>query len=86
MVRPDMPGSGQNALISLDPRLNALILLDPSLNYQDYDGWRDDFGLTDWGWENVLPYFIKVKIFRKLSKFHSTITQFGAYLALILVD
>jgi choline dehydrogenase len=26
---------------------------------EDYDGWRDDFGLTDWSYEKVLPYFIK---------------------------
>ncbi len=23
----------------------------------DYDGWADDFGLTDWRYENCLPYF-----------------------------
>ena len=23
----------------------------------DYDGWRDDFGLPGWGWNDLLPYF-----------------------------
>lgn len=26
---------------------------------QDYDAWRDEFGCTDWGYADVLPYFIK---------------------------
>lgn len=26
---------------------------------QDYDGWRDKFGCAGWGYEDVLPYFIK---------------------------
>jgi len=25
----------------------------------DYDGWRDDAGCTGWGWDEVLPYFIR---------------------------
>ena len=26
---------------------------------KDYDAWRDEHGLEDWGFENVLPYFRK---------------------------
>ena len=26
----------------------------------DYDGWAE-LGLTDWGWEDVLPYFVKLE-------------------------
>jgi choline dehydrogenase-like flavoprotein len=25
----------------------------------DYDGWRDDAGCTGWGWDDVLPYFVR---------------------------
>ncbi|MCB8971497.1 MAG: GMC family oxidoreductase N-terminal domain-containing protein [Solirubrobacterales bacterium] len=25
----------------------------------DYDGWRDDHGCEGWGWDDVLPYFIR---------------------------
>ncbi len=25
----------------------------------DYDGWRDDGGCSGWGWDEVLPYFIR---------------------------
>ena len=25
----------------------------------DYDGWRDDFGCAGWGWDDVLPYFVR---------------------------
>ena len=25
----------------------------------DYDGWRDDAGCEGWGWDEVLPYFIR---------------------------
>jgi choline dehydrogenase-like flavoprotein len=25
----------------------------------DYDGWRDDAGCTGWGWDDVLPYFLR---------------------------
>ena len=25
----------------------------------DYDGWRDDGGCEGWGWDDVLPYFIR---------------------------
>ena len=25
----------------------------------DYDGWRDDAGCAGWGWDEVLPYFIR---------------------------
>lgn len=26
---------------------------------QDYDEWRDEYGCSNWGYEDVLPYFIK---------------------------
>ena len=26
---------------------------------EDYDGWRDDHGCDGWGWDDVLPYFIR---------------------------
>src|SRR4029079_12644750 len=25
----------------------------------DYDGWRDDAGCEGWGWDEVLPYFVR---------------------------
>lgn len=25
----------------------------------DYDGWRDEAGCTGWGWDDVLPYFVR---------------------------
>ncbi|MEZ5155690.1 MAG: GMC family oxidoreductase N-terminal domain-containing protein [Solirubrobacterales bacterium] len=25
----------------------------------DYDGWRDDAGCAGWGWDDVLPYFVR---------------------------
>ena len=25
----------------------------------DYDGWRDDAGCEGWGWDDVLPYFLR---------------------------
>lgn len=28
-------------------------------NPEDFDGWRDDFGCTGWGYKDVLPYFIR---------------------------
>lgn len=27
----------------------------------DYNSWRDDYGADGWGWEDVLPYFIKAE-------------------------
>jgi choline dehydrogenase len=35
--------------------MNAMIYIRG--NGADYDGWRDDFGATGWGFEDVLPYF-----------------------------
>lgn len=35
--------------------MNAMIYIRG--NSADYDGWRDDFGATGWGFEDVLPYF-----------------------------
>lgn len=28
-------------------------------NRRDYDGWKKDFGLQGWGYDDVLPYFKK---------------------------
>jgi choline dehydrogenase len=35
--------------------MNAMIYIRG--NAADYDGWRDDFGATGWGHQDVLPYF-----------------------------
>jgi choline dehydrogenase len=35
--------------------MNAMIYIRG--NGADYDGWRDDFGATGWGFQDVLPYF-----------------------------
>lgn len=34
---------------------------------QDYNGWRDDFGCDGWGYDDVLPYFIKSENNERLS-------------------
>ncbi len=28
-------------------------------HHTDYDGWRDESGCSGWGWDDVLPYFIR---------------------------
>ena len=28
-------------------------------NYRDYNNWATTYGLTDWSWERVLPYFLR---------------------------
>ena len=33
-------------------------------NPRDFDGWRDQ-GLSDWGWQDVLPYFRKMETFEE---------------------
>jgi choline dehydrogenase len=35
-------------------------------NRLDYDGWRDDFHAVGWGYDDVLPYFMKSESHRRL--------------------
>lgn len=28
---------------------------------EDYDAWRDDFGCPRWGYDDLLPYFVKAE-------------------------
>ena len=37
--------------------MNAMIYIRG--NRADYDAWRDEYGATGWGYDDVLPYFIK---------------------------
>lgn len=37
--------------------MNAMIYIRG--NRADYDGWRDAFGATGWGYDDVLPYFVR---------------------------
>jgi choline dehydrogenase len=37
--------------------MNAMIYIRG--NRADYDGWRDGYGATGWGYDDVLPYFIR---------------------------
>ncbi|GLZ37656.1 GMC family oxidoreductase N-terminal domain-containing protein [Actinokineospora sp. NBRC 105648] len=39
--------------------MNAMIYIRG--NRADYDGWRDDFGAVGWGYDDVLPYFVKAE-------------------------
>lgn len=39
--------------------MNAMIYIRG--NKADYDGWRDEFGCQGWGFEDVLPYFIRAE-------------------------
>ncbi len=39
--------------------MNAMIYIRGNQN--DFDEWRDDFGCDGWGWDDVLPYFIKAE-------------------------
>ncbi|SOD71392.1 choline dehydrogenase [Jatrophihabitans sp. GAS493] len=39
--------------------MNAMIYIRG--NRADYDGWRDAHGATGWGYDDVLPYFIKAE-------------------------
>jgi choline dehydrogenase len=39
--------------------MNAMIYIRG--NPADYDAWRDKHGATGWGWDDVLPYFIKAE-------------------------
>jgi choline dehydrogenase len=39
--------------------MNAMIYIRG--NRADYDGWRDQYGATGWGFDDVLPYFVKAE-------------------------
>ncbi len=39
--------------------MNAMIYIRG--NRADYDGWRDGHGATGWGYDDVLPYFVKAE-------------------------
>jgi len=39
--------------------MNAMIYVRG--NRADYDGWRDGFGATGWGYDDVLPYFVRAE-------------------------
>lgn len=39
--------------------MNAMIYIRG--NQEDYNEWRDEFGCEGWGWDDVLPYFIKAE-------------------------
>src|SRR4051812_38349175 len=39
--------------------MNAMIYIRG--NGADYDTWRDTHGATGWGWDDVLPYFVKAE-------------------------
>ncbi|KQZ68773.1 GMC family oxidoreductase [Nocardioides sp. Root151] len=49
--------------------MNAMIYIRG--NRADYDTWRDDYGATGWGYDDVLPYFRKAEGNTRLGgKFH----------------
>jgi choline dehydrogenase len=39
--------------------MNAMIYIRG--NRADYDGWRDQYGATGWGYDDCLPYFVKAE-------------------------
>src|SRR4051812_14269616 len=39
--------------------MNAMIYIRG--NRADYDAWRDQYGATGWGYDDVLPYFVKAE-------------------------
>ncbi|MFE6860884.1 GMC family oxidoreductase [Nocardia sp. NPDC057668] len=39
--------------------MNAMIYIRG--NRADFDSWRDDFGATGWGYDDVLPYFVRAE-------------------------
>ncbi|WP_211348741.1 GMC family oxidoreductase [Nocardioides litoris] len=51
--------------------MNAMIYIRG--NAVDYDAWRDQFGATGWGYDDVLPYFRKAEANTRLAgPFHGT--------------
>ncbi len=51
--------------------MNAMIYIRG--NRADYDAWRDDFGASGWGYDDVLPYFVRSEANARLSgPFHGT--------------
>ncbi len=51
--------------------MNAMIYIRG--NRADYDSWRDHFGATGWGYDEVLPYFVKAESNTRLSgPYHGT--------------
>jgi choline dehydrogenase len=51
--------------------LNAMIYIRG--NRADYDEWRDAYGATGWGYDDVLPYFIRAEGNTRLAdEFHGT--------------
>ncbi|MET0234161.1 MAG: GMC family oxidoreductase N-terminal domain-containing protein [Kibdelosporangium sp.] len=45
--------------------MNAMIYIRG--NPAEYDTWRDEFGATGWGWDDVLPYFLRAEHNTRLS-------------------
>ncbi|MFC0115445.1 GMC family oxidoreductase [Kibdelosporangium aridum] len=45
--------------------MNAMIYIRG--NHVDYDTWRDSHGATGWGWDDVLPYFVRAERNMRLS-------------------
>lgn len=51
--------------------MNAMIYIRG--NRADYDGWRDDHGATGWGYDDVLPYFVRSESNTRLgAPYHGT--------------
>jgi choline dehydrogenase-like flavoprotein len=51
--------------------MNAMIYIRG--NHADYDEWRDSYGATGWGHDDVLPYFVKAENNQRLSdQYHGT--------------
>jgi choline dehydrogenase len=44
--------------------MNAMIYIRG--NRADYDGWRDQYGATGWGYDDVLPYFVRAEANQRL--------------------
>jgi choline dehydrogenase len=51
--------------------MNAMIYIRG--NHADYDEWRDSYGATGWGFDDVLPYFVRAEGNTRLgAPFHGT--------------